>query len=74
MSRHQQQLCISCVHIICSYHMFISYVHGTILISYAHVLTSVRPMIGSGGACGNFSQGDDLVVSLEKSRRIGDDI
>ena len=31
-------------------------------------------MIGSGGACGNFSQGDDLVVSLEKSRRIGDDI
>ena len=33
------------------------------------ILTSVRPMIGSGGACGNFAQGDDLVVSLEKSRR-----
>ena len=40
--------------------------------SYAHdILTSVRPMIGSGGACGNFAQGDDLVVSLEKSRRVG---
>ena len=52
------------VHIICSYLIFISYAH----------LTSVRPMIGSGGACGNFAQGDDLVVSLEKSRRVGVDV
>jgi len=31
-------------------------------------------MIGSGGACGNFAQGDDLVVSLEKSRRVDVDV
>ena len=31
-------------------------------------------MIGSGGACGNFAQGDDLIVSLEKSRRVDADV
>jgi len=31
-------------------------------------------MIGSGGACGNFDQGDELVVSLEKSRRVDADV